>query len=236
MGAPHAKGRRAGARGWGESPLVAIRWYGQSCFEIREGDLNVVTDPHDGKSVGLPAPRTRAHIVLKTHDHFDHNCVRQVQGPQTALYEGGQPYRYNGFSARSIPAHHDSAGGTKLGEVQVMAFTLDGVRFCHLSDIGHVPTAAQAQAIGPVDILMVPTGGVFTIDAEQAWKTIELLNPRVAVPMHYRFGGLSVSLHDLKPFLESVPGGMEVTRVGSEIDVEGPGDLPEDGALWVFSV
>jgi L-ascorbate metabolism protein UlaG (beta-lactamase superfamily) len=216
--------------------LVAIRWYGQSCFEVREGDLTVVTDPHDGKSVGLPAPRTRAHIVLQTHDHFDHNCVRQVQGPLTAVYDGGASYRYNGFSARSVAAHHDSVGGSKLGEVQVMVFTLDGVRFCHLSDIGHIPTAAQTEAIGPVDVLLVPTGGVFTINAEEAWKTIELLKPRVAVPMHYRFGGLSVSLHDLKPFLERVPAGMELTRVGSEVDVAGPEDLPEEPAVWVFSV
>lgn len=216
--------------------LGAVRWYGQSCFEIREGDLTVVTDPHDGKSIGLAPPRTRASIVLKSHDHFDHNCVRQVQGPSTAVYAGGDPFRFNGFSARSIAGHHDSAGGEKLGDVQMMAFTLDGLRFCHLSDIGHVPTAAQAEAIGPVDILFVPTGGVFTIDGEAAWKTIELLRPRVAVPMHYRFGGLSVSINDLKSFLDRAPAGWDITRVGTEMDVEGPDDLPEEPAVWVFSV
>ena len=216
--------------------MVAIRWFGQSCFEVAERGLSIVTDPHDGKSIGLPPPRARANIVLKTHDHFDHNCVRQVATPSTAVFAGGEPYRYNGFSARSVPAHHDGHGGSKLGEVQIMAFELGGLKFCHLSDIGHVPTTEQAAAIGPVDVLFVPTGGVFTIDAEGAWRAIEAMKPRVAVPMHYRFGGLSVSVQDLKPFLERVPKGVEVVRVGSEVDVEGFDDLPERQAVWVFSV
>lgn len=216
--------------------MVTIRWYGQSCFEVTEEGLNVVTDPHDGKSIGLPAPRTRAQIVLKSHDHFDHNCVRQVAGPNTAVYAGGEPYRYNGFQARSVAGHHDSHGGAKLGDVQIMAFELGGIRFCHLSDIGTVPTPAQAAALGPTDVLFVPTGGVFTIGAEEAWKTIELLKPRVAVPMHYRFGGLSVSINDLKPFLDRAPSNGEIVRVGSEMDVEGALDLPEERTVWVFSV
>jgi len=216
--------------------LVAIRWFGQSCFEVAERGLHVVTDPHDGKSIGLTAPRARAHIVLKTHDHFDHSCVRQVAGPNTAVYAGGEPYHYNGFVAHSVPAHHDALGGSKLGDVQIMAFEMAGVKFCHLSDIGQEPTAEQVAKIGPVDVLFVPTGGVFTIGAEGAWRSIELLKPRVAVPMHYRFGGLSVSLHDLKPFLDRVPEGTEVVRVGSEVDLEGSDDFPEAPAVWVFSV
>jgi L-ascorbate metabolism protein UlaG (beta-lactamase superfamily) len=215
---------------------VAIRWYGQSCFEITEGHLRVVTDPHDGKSIGLPAPRTRADIVLKTHDHFDHNCVRQVGGPSTAVYSGGDRFRYNGFEARSVAAHHDATGGAKLGDVQMMVFSMGGLQFCHLSDLGHLPTEEQVRAIGPVDVLFVPTGGVFTIGPQDAWKTVEMLKPRVAVPMHYRFGGLSVSIQDLRPFLEAIPKEVEMTRVGSEVEVEGRDDLPDGQAVWVFSV
>ena len=225
---------RGGAAGG--KTVVTIRWHGQSCFEVAEEGLTVVTDPHDGKSIGLPAPRTRAHVVLKTHDHFDHNCVRQVAGPSTSLYTGGAPYRFNGFAARSVPGHHDAQGGAKLGGVQIMVFELGGIRFCHLSDIGEVPTAAQAEAIGPVDVLFVPTGGVFTIGAAEAWKAIEVLAPAVAVPMHYRFGGLSVSIQDLTPFLDLVPAGREVIRVGNEVDLEGREDMPDPGALWVFSL
>jgi L-ascorbate metabolism protein UlaG (beta-lactamase superfamily) len=216
--------------------MATIRWHGQSCFEVAHEGFTVVTDPHDGKSIGLPAPRARAQVVLKSHDHFDHNCVRQVAGPATSLYAGGLPYRFNGFSARSVPGHHDAQGGAKLGEVQIMVFELGGLRFCHLSDIGHVPTPAQVGAIGPVDVLFVPTGGVFTIGAEGAWKTIEAIEPAVAVPMHYRFGGLSVSIQDLQPFLDLVPAGREVIRVGNEVDLEGREDLPEQGAVWVFSL
>lgn len=216
--------------------MVTVRWYGQSCFEIREGETTVVVDPHDGKSIGLPPPRARADIVLKTHDHFDHNCVRQVAGPGTSVYEGGAPFEHNGFQARSVPAHHDDEAGAKLGGVQIMVFEVGGVRFCHLSDVGHPLTDEQVEAIGKLDVLFVPTGGVFTIDAEEAWQTIRRLGPRVAVPMHYRVGGLSVSVQDLKPFLDGVPAGMEVVRVGNEMDVEGPEELPDESSLWVFSV
>lgn len=222
--------------GGGGRDIVTIRWYGQSCFAIAEGDVNVVTDPHDGKSIGLPPPRTRADVVLKTHDHFDHNCVRQVQGPSTAVYSGGQPYSHNGLEARSIPAYHDASQGARLGAIHMMAFSHGGLRFCHLSDLGHPLTDEQAEAIGRPDILFVPVGGVFTIDAAEAWRAAERLRPRVVVPMHYRFGGLSVSIHDLKPFLETAPAGVEVTRVGSEIDLEGKADLPEEPKMWIFSV
>ncbi len=213
-----------------------MRWFGQSCFAVSEQGLTVVTDPHDGRSIGLAPPRARAQIVLKSHDHFDHNCVRQVAGPNTAVYSGGEPYRYNGFNARSVAGHHDTQGGAKLGDVHIMAFEMAGLKFCHLSDIGEVPTPEQVAAIGGVDILFVPVGGVFTIDAEQAWQAIGAIKPRVAVPMHYRFGGLSVSIQDLKPFVEKAPAGMEITRVGSEVDIEGPEDLPERPIAWVFSV
>lgn len=216
--------------------MASIRWHGQSCFEVAEEGLILVTDPHDGKSIGLPAPRARAQVVLKSHDHFDHNCVRQVAGPSTPVYTGGEPYRFNGFAARSVPGHHDAQGGAKLGDVQIMVFELGGLRFCHLSDIGQVPTPAQVASIGPVDVLFVPAGGVFTIGAAEAWKTIEALAPAVAVPMHYRFGGLSVSIQDLQPFLNLVPQGREVIRVGNEVDLEGRKDLPEPGTVWVFSL
>lgn len=216
--------------------VATIRWHGQSCFEVGHEGFILVTDPHDGKSIGLPAPRARAQVVLKSHDHFDHNCVRQVAGPSTSVYSGGAPYRFNGFAARSVPGHHDAQGGAKLGGIQIMVFELAGLRFCHLSDIGVVPTPAQASAIGPVDVLFVPTGGVFTIGAAEAWQTIGALAPRVAVPMHYRFGGLSVSIQDLQPFLDLAPAGREIIRVGNEVDLEGPDDLPEEGAVWVFSL
>jgi L-ascorbate metabolism protein UlaG (beta-lactamase superfamily) len=174
--------------------------------------------------------------VLKTHDHFDHACVRQVAGPGTSVYEGGAPFEHNGFQARSVKAHHDHDAGAKLGEVQMMVFEVAGVRFCHLSDVGHPLTDDQVQAIGRPDVLFVPTGGVFTIDAAEAWRSIERLAPRVAVPMHYRVGGLSVSVQDLRPFLDRAPQGTEVVRVGNEMDVEGPDDLPEKRELWMFSV
>jgi L-ascorbate metabolism protein UlaG (beta-lactamase superfamily) len=203
---------------------------------VADDHLKVVTDPHDGKSIGLPPPRTRADVVLKSHDHFDHNCVRQVAGPSTSVYSGGDPFKFNGFAARSVPGHHDANGGAKLGDVQIMAFEVAGLKLCHLSDIGSPVSPEQAAAIGPVDVLFVPTGGVFTIGAAEAWRTVAALRPKVAVPMHYRFGGLSVSLQDLKPFLDQAPKEADIVRVGSTMDVEGPEDLPPEGGVWVFSV
>jgi L-ascorbate metabolism protein UlaG (beta-lactamase superfamily) len=210
---------------------MRIIWHGHSCFEIKDS-VTVVTDPHDGKSIGIKTPLVRADIVLVTHDHFDHNCVRIVKGDPSVVRNPGERL-LKGVKINGLSTFHDMESGARRGRNIVYRFDMDGIRFCHCGDLGHELTDEQVRAIGPIDVLFIPVGGVFTIDGTQARALIAKLRPRVAVPMHFRWGGLSISVHTIEPFLEGLPEDA-VVRVGNEVDFSRE-DLPPSTEYWVFS-
>lgn len=113
-------------------------------------------------------------------------------------------------------------------------FTLGGVNFCHLGDLGHVLDERALQQLGDIDILFVPVGNVFTIGPNHAWEVIHAIKPNVVIPMHYRVGGLSLSIKPVDPFLE-VADEDRIVRVGNEMDFEKE-DLPEKLEIWVFTL
>ncbi len=211
-----------------------IRWYGHACFGISVDNTTIVTDPHDGKSIGIKPPQVKADIVLVSHSHFDHDSVKTVRKLTTKVIRDapGRGIDRSNIRFRTVPVHHDNTEGAKRGVNNIFHFNPHDVKFCHLGDLGHAITDDQAKKIGDVDILFLPVGGVFTIDADDAWKVIEKLNPKVAIPMHYRIGGLSLSIQPLEPFLN---GRERVEKVGNEIEFE-PEDLPDELEVWVFSL
>jgi L-ascorbate metabolism protein UlaG (beta-lactamase superfamily) len=213
---------------------MRIRWHGHACFEISDG-VTAVTDPHDGKSIGIPPPRVKADIVLVSHNHFDHNSVRSVRGANTRVFEKPGRFTDGGAEIVGVPSFHDDVGGQKRGPVVLFRFTLDGVRFCHLGDLGCILGEDELRQLGDVDVLFVPVGDIFTIDAVRAWEVIRSVNPLVAVPMHYRIGGLSLSIKTLDPFLAEVKEPTEVVNVGNEMVFDRE-DLPESLSIWVFSL
>jgi L-ascorbate metabolism protein UlaG (beta-lactamase superfamily) len=194
----------------------------------------LVTDPHDGKSIGIRPPKTKADLVLISHDHFDHNCLRVVEGRNTTVYNRGTETVKNGVTIKGIPAYHDDEKGTKRGEVVLFKFTVDGVNFCHLGDLGHVLEGDILEKLGTIDILFVPVGNVFTIGPKEAWRVVSDIKPTVVIPMHYRIGGLSLSIKPVDPFLEEADVD-SVVRVGNEMHFERE-DLPEKLEVWVFSM
>ena len=192
----------------------------------------MVTDPHDGKSIGVKTPVVKADVLLISHEHFDHNCARIVRGDFKCVRESGHRLE-KGVDIRGVPAFHDDSGGAKRGKVTIFRFELDGVIFCHLGDLGHMLDEATVAELQPVDVLFLPVGGVFTIDGKQARELISILKPKVAVPMHFRIGGLSMSIHTINDFLEGLPED-KVVRVGNEIEFM-PDELPEETEYWIFS-
>ncbi len=210
---------------------MRITWHGHSCFEVKDR-VTVVTDPHDGKSIGVKPPVVKADIVLISHEHFDHNCARIVRGDFKIVREPGQRIE-RGVEIRGVPAFHDDSGGAKRGKVNIFRFELGGVVFCHLGDLGHMLTDEMISELQPIDVLFLPVGGVFTIDGKQAQELIDILKPKVAVPMHFRIGGLSMSIHTINGFLEGLPD-EKVVRVGNEIEFM-PDELPEETEYWIFS-
>lgn len=212
---------------------MRIRWHGHSCFEVA-GTAQVVTDPHDGKSLGIAPPRAKADLVLVSHDHFDHNCARLVKKQDACVLSKPVMTVEQGVRVEGIEENHDDAGGAKRGKVVVFKFEMDGMSFCHLGDLGHELDEATADRIGPVDFLFVPVGDVFTIGPEAAKRVVDMISPKVAVPMHYRTQGLSLSIKPVQDFL-ALCDKDKVVKVGNEVDFSDE-DLPQSGTeIWLFS-
>lgn len=217
----------------GEDGRMWIRWHGHSCFELKDG-ATVITDPHDGKSIGIPAPNLRGDIVLVSHNHYDHNCTRVVGGQELSVIKDPIMTVERGVRIQGIETFHDSQRGDKRGNNIVFKIEMDGVTFCHLGDLGHMLDDAQLSKIGTPDILFIPTGDIFTIDVKSAVKLAEEISPKVIVPMHFKIGGLSLPIRPVEDFLAGFPED-RVQRVGNEMEFD-PSELPENGEVWVFSL
>jgi len=164
---------------------VEIRWLGHACFQIRSAaGFTILTDPPD-REVGYPRIETKADVVTVSHQHFDHNAVALVPGKPKVIEEPGI-HQVEGITFRGVSTFHDTSGGKQRGKNLVFVFQVDGLNLCHLGDLGHVLDAAQVAEIGPVDILMVPVGGYYTIDAAAAKEVVEALKPHIVLPMHYK--------------------------------------------------
>ncbi len=212
---------------------MRIRWHGHACFEIA-GSVTIVTDPHDGESLGIAPPKVRADLVLMTHDHFDHNCVDIVRGPDTSVIKKSVMTVERGVRVEGISAYHDTNRGSKRGEITIFKFELDGTSFCHLGDLGHELDEATAERISPVDVLFVPTGDVFTVGPDTAKAVIDSISPKVAVPMHYRMPGMTLSIQPIQNFLRLCDQ-KSVVKVGNEVEFSHD-ELPERSTeIWVFS-
>jgi len=212
--------------------LPQIIWHGHACFEITD-DLTIVTDPHDGKSIGIETPMVKGDIILVSHDHYDHNSVRTVEKKDSVVVRDAGKKNVKGVEIEGIESFHDEVKGAKRGKNIIFKFKVDDITFCHLGDLGHIPDKEILDKIGEVDILFIPVGGVYTLDADSAWETANLIKSRIIVPMHYKIQGLSLPISDVDPFLAKNK--FKVIHVGNQIDIEKE-DLPSEREIWVFSL
>ena len=180
---------------------MIIIWYGQACFRIQSGKVSVVIDPFD-KSVGLTPPRGEAHMVLVTHNHQDHNNSKAIGGDPFVI-DGPGEYEKSGVKVTGIHSFHDDKQGLERGANTIYVVTMEGMHIAHLGDIGQDELSdEQKETLGEVDILMVPVGGVYTIDGGQAASIVNSIAPKIVIPMHYKIPGLSVKLQNADQFLK----------------------------------
>lgn len=196
---------------------MKIKWLGHSCFLITGGNgVRILTDPFD-ETVGYQLPAVEADIVTSSHDHFDYNHIRVVKGDFVHLNEPG-PYRERDIEIRGIGSYHDDQGGQKRGDNIIFTFRLEGISVCHLGDLGHLLEDEQIRAIGPVDILLIPVGGTYTIDYRQAVDLIGQLEPKLVIPMHYKTPAMGFDIDGVDKFLKEY--GVGAYEAGSqEIDL-----------------
>lgn len=213
---------------------MQIRWLGHACFEFAlEGD-KIVTDPHDGKSIGLKPPVTDANIVLVSHDHYDHNAVSVVRGTHIDLKSGTGVNHISSQKIIGYPAFHDEEKGSLRGLDTIYQFESEGIRICHVGDLGDFPEPDVIDAIRGVDLLFVPVGEVYTMPIPKMKKFIEMVNPKITVPMHYKVKGLNFQLEPVTKFLKTIDPST-VTYVGNEVSVTRD-DLDDASGYWVFDL
>ena len=180
-----------------------LRWYGQSFFQLTtQAGKTIVFDPHAIPEFGRNS--VPADIVLCSHLHSDHtqlSAIKDAEGARvfkglTEAERGRSPdwnivdEKIGSISIRSVGLFHDTTRGMTHGKNTAWIVKADGLTVCHLGDLGHELTTAQVKAIGPVDVLMIPVGGIFTINGGQAKEIVKQLKPRLYVlPMHYGVPG-----------------------------------------------
>lgn len=179
-----------------------ISWLGHSCFRIRGVHATVITDPYSpdlGYSLGKPTAR----IVTVSHQHPGHSYVQGIGG-EPKLVAGPGEYEISGVLIIGMATFHDGEEGRKRGKNTAYLMEVDEVLVCHLGDLGHVLTTEQVAEIGNVDVLLLPVGGVSTINAPMAAEVVRELEPKAVVPMHYKTEALNRELEPVGRFLKEM--------------------------------
>ena len=165
---------------------MIITYYGHALFTLETASgFTLVTDPYDA-SVGYSMGTLAGDVITISHEHHDHNNAALVEGPCAILRGEGVFNPLNGVRITGIPAFHDDSMGARRGNNTLFLFEVEGLRVLHLGDLGHLLSEEVCHSLRPVDVLMVPVGGFYTIDAAQAEQIIGALSPRIIIPMHYR--------------------------------------------------
>ena len=180
---------------------MKITWLGHSSFKLEESTgTTVVTDPYH-PYVGYEMPEVTADIVTISHGHKDHNHLEAVKGNPEVLNHAGA-YDISGVHILARRTYHDSKNGAARGENLVFKFRMDGVDICHMGDIGEECNAMLVESLAPVNVLMIPVGGTYTIDAEQAKEFVDRIMPDVVIPMHYKTRDCAFDIARLNEFLD----------------------------------
>jgi len=211
---------------------MKIKWLGHASFLITsDTGTKIITDPYaTGSGIKYGEITESADIVAVSHDHSDHNNVAAVRG-KPEVVRGTDITKVKGIEFKGIPSYHDEAGGSQRGKNTIFCFEMDGIRVCHLGDLGHQLSDKQASELGEIDILLMPVGGYYTIDAKVATQVGNQLKPKVIIPMHFKTDKCGFPISGVDEFLK---GKEEVKKLNaSEVEFK-QAELPPTTQIIVL--
>lgn len=219
------------------STPMDIYWYGQACFKLKGRNTAVVIDPFDPNFTGLKVPKDlQADVVLTTHEHKDHNFVSAVaplQGKEAMVFNRPGEYEVSGVVITGINSFHDNSSGSERGTNIIFHLLFDNLDIVHLGDLGQNELSEeQLAAIGQTDILFVPVGSVYTINAKAASAIVSQLEPKIIIPMHYKTEGLKFELEGVEGFLKEM--GVENVTSQQKLSIN-KDKLPEEPQVVVLN-
>lgn len=182
---------------------MIITWFGHSCFRIETKSGSVLIDPFS-KEIGLRPPKIKDDMILVTHHHYDHDNTSEAN-PEAFIIDGPGEYEKQGISVRGVRSFHDKSEGKERGLNTIYIIKAEEMTVCHMGDFGQDKFEDhQLEEIGDVDILMVPVGGVYTIDYKEAVNVASQIEPKILIPMHYKIEGLKVDIAGPDKFLKEI--------------------------------
>ncbi len=185
---------------------MKIKWYGHSAFLITSDQgAKIIIDPYEpgafGGQLSYGKIKDQVDIVLTSHDHADHNYTKDLPGtPQIVKGSGSKTAK--GISMKGISTYHDPSQGSERGANTSFTLKIDNLQLCHLGDLGHLLSDKELAEIGPVDILLIPVGGFFTIDPKEATRVAEQIKPKILIPMHFKTAKCGFPIAPVEDFLK----------------------------------
>lgn len=221
---------------------MEIQWHGLSSFSLKGKSATVLTDPYDREKTGLKLPKLAPHIVLSNADFDIHHAISQF-GMDVKVFDWPGEYEAKNINIQGIPAYDrprekdlpaeapkerrlEDSKKDSANRVIIFMIELDGFKICHLSNLGHKLTPEMLEAIGDVDILLIPVGGGVCLDAKKAHEVIEQLDPRVVIPMYYKIPGIKLALADVETFLKEV--GLHMPSSEKTLKFLSPSQVPQE--------
>jgi L-ascorbate metabolism protein UlaG (beta-lactamase superfamily) len=185
---------------------MKIKWYGHAAFLITSDEgTKIIIDPYEpgafGGQLSYDKIKDQADIVLTSHDHADHNDTASLPGtPQ--VVKGSGPKTIKGIPIKGVSSYHDPSKGSERGTNTVFTIKVNQIQICHLGDLGHLLSDKELAEIGPVDILLIPVGGFFTIDPKEATRVAEQIKPKILIPMHFKTEKCGFPIAPVEDFLK----------------------------------
>ncbi|MBI4091431.1 MBL fold metallo-hydrolase [candidate division WWE3 bacterium] len=210
---------------------MEISFAGHSCFKVKGKESSLVFDPYNPEMVGFKLPKLEADIVCVSHHHDDHDFVEGVKSPEgfaQVVIDSPGEYDVKGVYITGFKSFHDDKNGSERGQNTIYYVEMDGIFLLHLGDLGHMLTKDVLEEIETVHILMVPVGGIYTINYKTAVDLVSELEPYFVIPMHFQTDELKLpqKLDGVEKFLSEW--GSDVVKKESRLKISGKSDMPEE--------